>query len=107
MDGALLALYCYRALMPAIGTGHSDTPATKSACPWRSCVYDALRPSRIRKYFDHIDKSLDLSKDSRFNTPVNTAHWNEKTKRWDVSAGKDNDVRVSCQYLILCMVRSV
>lgn len=58
----------------------------------------------IRKYFDHVDKVLGLSRDCRFNTPVRTMTWNEQTNRWDVTAGKEeNPVKISPKYVFLCI----
>lgn len=58
----------------------------------------------IRRYFDHVDKVLDLSRDCRFNCRVRSAHWNEQMGRWDVVAGdEDAPVHISTQFLILCI----
>lgn len=38
----------------------------------------------LQKYFDHVDKTLELSKDSAFETVVTSAEFDEKEGKWTV-----------------------
>lgn len=59
----------------------------------------------IRRYFDHVDKVLDLSRDAYFNSRVTAAHWDDAAKRWNVTSGpKDGPQRKSsAQFIFLCI----
>jgi len=55
--------------------------------------------SEIQKYFDHVDKTLELSKDSAFETVVTSAEFDEEVGRWTV---KTHDGRTAtAKYLIV------
>lgn len=55
--------------------------------------------SELQAYFDHVDKTLDLSKDSAFETVVTSAEFDEKEAKWTV---KTQDGRtVKCRFLIV------
>src|ERR1700722_14040185 len=55
---------------------------------WRDWSFSELYPSRqeIRAYFHYVDEKLDLSRNIRFNTRVNTAKFDQERNRWTVRA---------------------
>ena len=53
----------------------------------------------LQAYFDHVDKTLDLSKDSAFQTVVTSCEFDEKDTKWTV---KTQDGRTAkCRFLIV------
>ncbi|KAM0720984.1 hypothetical protein Q7P37_003269 [Cladosporium fusiforme] len=55
--------------------------------------------TELRRYFDHCDKVLDLSKDTTFNARVNDASWDEVTGTWTVKTESGHSA--NCKYLFL------
>jgi cyclohexanone monooxygenase len=55
----------------------------------------------LRRYFEHVDQVLDLSKDIEFNTWVSGAEFDESTNRWNVqtSDGRTTNAR----FVIACL----
>ncbi|OAP63454.1 hypothetical protein AYL99_02681 [Fonsecaea erecta] len=53
----------------------------------------------LRRYFKHIDKTLDLSKDAYFNTVVVEAKFSTDTDEWHVRT--DDGGLAKCKYLVL------
>ncbi|OCK75021.1 FAD/NAD(P)-binding domain-containing protein [Lepidopterella palustris CBS 459.81] len=53
----------------------------------------------LRKYMAHIDKTLDLRKDTEFNAKVVEATWNTEAGRWTVKTEAGHVA--TCKYLIL------
>lgn len=52
----------------------------------------------LQLYFDHLDKTLNLSKDCAFQTVVTSAEFDEKETKWVV---KTEDGRTAkCRFLI-------
>lgn len=66
---------------------------------WRTWNWTERFPSHseLKDYFRHVDKVLDLSKDSYFNTVVTSAKYVDN--KWTVRTRDDRTVR--CTYLIL------
>lgn len=54
----------------------------------------------LRKYMAHLDKVLNIRKDTKFNAHVNDCSWNETAGRWTVKT-EQGDV-VTGKYLLLC-----
>jgi cation diffusion facilitator CzcD-associated flavoprotein CzcO len=55
----------------------------------------------LRRYFAHVDKKLDLSKDIEFNTWVSGAEFDEQRNQWIVHTADGNETRT--RFLIACM----
>ncbi len=56
------------------------------------------RESEIRSYLEHVADRFDLRKNIIFSTTVLSAHFNEKTSRWDIETDKGD--RFSAKFLI-------
>ncbi|KAK0280507.1 hypothetical protein LTR35_008149 [Friedmanniomyces endolithicus] len=54
----------------------------------------------LRQYMAHIDKTLNLRKDTYFNARVNDARWDEATSTWTVKTLQGHEAKA--KYLILC-----
>ncbi|MEK6438258.1 flavin-containing monooxygenase [Pseudonocardia sp. T1-2H] len=74
---------------------------------WRDFDFTELYPGwdEVRRYFRHVDRKLDLSKDIRFSTRVIGAEFDEERRQWEVRArdertGETSSVRA--RYLVLC-----
>lgn len=65
--------------------------------------YRELYPAwdEVRAYFHFIDKKLDLSKDIRFNTRVNSAEYDSAAKKWVVHSSDGSTVH--CRFLVPCL----
>lgn len=55
----------------------------------------------LRRYFAHVDKKLDLSKDIEFNTWVSGAQFDEQNNQWIVRTADGRETRT--RFLIACM----
>lgn len=68
---------------------------------WRSWSWPEMFPSgpQIREYFEHVDRLLDLSKDTIWNTKVAAAEWVEKDQQWVVVSHDGRKFR--SQHLIM------
>jgi cation diffusion facilitator CzcD-associated flavoprotein CzcO len=53
----------------------------------------------LRKYMAHIDKVLNLRKDTYFNARVNSGTWDEAKGRWIVTTQQGH--RAECKHLLL------
>jgi cation diffusion facilitator CzcD-associated flavoprotein CzcO len=69
---------------------------------WRDWSFSELYPSwqEIRAYFRYVDEKLDLSRDIRFNTRVNSAKFDQARNRWTVLASDGSATRA--RYLVVC-----
>ncbi|KAL0263672.1 hypothetical protein SLS55_002653 [Diplodia seriata] len=68
---------------------------------WRERFPDA---GQLRKYFEHVDESLGLSRDARFGTEVTGATWEEGEGRWVVrttTRGEEGEEVVRTRFLLL------
>ncbi|KAK9434608.1 cyclopentanone 1,2-monooxygenase [Metarhizium brunneum] len=55
----------------------------------------------LQRYFHHVDKILDISKDTLYNTRVHTARWDDETHKWQVSC--DNGTEITARFLHGCL----
>lgn len=53
----------------------------------------------LRRYFDHLDRVLDLSKDAVFNAIVKGVEFNSETGRW--TCWTKDGLRATCKYLVM------
>ncbi|KAA8570820.1 hypothetical protein EYC84_000212 [Monilinia fructicola] len=56
--------------------------------------------SDLLRYFDYLDKKLDLSKDVVFNTKLIRAEFDTNTSRWNATTS--TGYTCNCKFLILC-----
>ncbi len=54
----------------------------------------------MRRYFEHVDKKLDLSKDISFNTRITRAEFDENTRRWVFDT--DSGVAYRTRFSVIC-----
>jgi cation diffusion facilitator CzcD-associated flavoprotein CzcO len=54
----------------------------------------------LRRYFDHVDKILDIKKDVIFETKVIGAKFDEPTDRWLIDC--DTGRKISCRFFLCC-----
>ena len=61
---------------------------------WRTWTWEEKYPGfeELRKYFDHVDKQLDIRKDVSFNTRVVAAQFDQGTSKWII---KTEDGRIA------------
>ncbi|EHR70060.1 putative flavoprotein involved in K+ transport [Burkholderiales bacterium JOSHI_001] len=52
-------------------------------------------------WLNFVADRLDLKKDIQFNTRIDSAHWNESSKRWDLTT--QNGERIETQFLVCCL----
>ncbi|KAH9988283.1 hypothetical protein F4779DRAFT_611071 [Xylariaceae sp. FL0662B] len=55
----------------------------------------------LRRYFAHVDRVLDIKRDTHFNSRVVDCRWDDMVARWTVRTESDQYM-VSCKYLMLC-----
>lgn len=69
---------------------------------WQDWDFDELYPSwdKIREYFAHVDRRLNLSQDIRYNTRVTDAHFDEANCRWQVET--ESGPGAAARFLVLC-----
>jgi len=68
---------------------------------WKDWVWSQKFPggAELRAYFDHVAKRWDLRKDTKFNTFVEGATWDEDEAKWIVRAESGEKFRV--KYILL------
>lgn len=54
------------------------------------------------KYFDYVDKRLDLSKDIKFDARVTAAKFDGSNNHWLVNINGSNEIEIRTKFLILC-----
>jgi cation diffusion facilitator CzcD-associated flavoprotein CzcO len=69
---------------------------------WRDWNYSEFYPSweELRAYFHHVDKTLGLSRDIRFNTRVTAAEFDTDRNQWIVQASDGSVTRA--KFFVLC-----
>ncbi len=69
---------------------------------WRDWYWDERFPdwTALRRYFDHVDATWDLSRDIRFNTRVSGADWDEAGRFWRVDTDAGDSLRT--RFFLLC-----
>jgi len=64
----------------------SDVPNYELSLPqlWKDWNWSEKYPGRqeLRRYFEHVEKKLDVKKDIRFNTRVLGARWDQEKHVW-------------------------
>ncbi|KAH8678900.1 putative cyclopentanone 1,2-monooxygenase [Tricladium varicosporioides] len=82
----------------------SDTPLYEYSIEglYKDWTWSERFPSwpELRKYFQYVDKKLDLSKDVELNTSVESAEFDIKSSRWNITLGGGE--MVDCKYFVLC-----
>lgn len=70
---------------------------------WKDWEYKELYPdwSEVREYFDYVDRKLDISRDVRFNTRVESAEFDTERNQWVVRSS--DGVTTRCTYLVPCL----
>lgn len=55
---------------------------------YQGFVWNEMYPARdeLTRYFAHLDKALDISKDSTFNTWISEAKWNDEEGKWHLKS---------------------
>ncbi|MFC4946334.1 flavin-containing monooxygenase [Pseudonocardia sp. GCM10023141] len=74
---------------------------------WKDWDYSVLYPdwSEVREYFRYIDEKKNYSRDISFNTPVDSALFDEATRRWNVTAtdrATGTTREFQARHLVLC-----
>jgi cation diffusion facilitator CzcD-associated flavoprotein CzcO len=70
---------------------------------WKDWEYKNLYPdwSEVREYFTYLDRKLDVSRDVRFNTRVESAEFDTARNQWVVQSSDGSTTR--CTYLVPCL----
>ena len=55
----------------------------------------------LNKYFQHIDKRIDVSKDKLYNTRVTKAVWNDSDHKWCIEC--ENGTRIKATFMNCCL----
>lgn len=55
----------------------------------------------LQRYFQHVDKCIDVSKDTLYSTRVAKATWNDETHKWILEC--DNGTHITTTYLHCCL----
>ena len=81
----------------------SPVPVYELALPevWKTWTWSCKYPdsAEIRRYFDHVDKILQIKTDVIFDSAVVSSNFDANTKKWTV---KTEDGKVAtCRYLII------
>lgn len=81
----------------------SAVPVYEYSMPevWKDWTWTEKYPSweELQKYFEHVDKVLDVRKDTIMKTSVNGAKFNEETNRWTVNTS--SGASATCKYFIV------
>ena len=69
---------------------------------WKDWEYTELFPAwtEIRKYFEYVDKKLNLSKDVRLNTRIESARFDQEKNQWIIKT--DAGATVRARFFIVC-----
>ena len=82
----------------------SDVPSYQLSVPevWRDWNWTERFPDwrELREYFEHVDRTLDLSRDIRFNTRVTGARFDPEACAWRVEC--ENGERLSARFVVAC-----
>ncbi len=70
---------------------------------WREWNWSERFPgyAELRKYFDHLDAKLDLSRDIRFNTCVKSAAFDGAANQWRIST--DTGDEIQARFVVPCL----
>jgi cation diffusion facilitator CzcD-associated flavoprotein CzcO len=69
---------------------------------WRDWYWDERFPdwAALRRYFEHVDATWDLSRDIRFETRVVRADWDEGGRSWRIDTDGGDSLRT--RFFVLC-----
>lgn len=69
---------------------------------WRDWNWTERFPSReeLRRYFQYVDRKLDLSKGIQFGTRVESAQFDPDLNKWHIQTDQGDEY--SARYFILC-----
>ncbi|MGI9323648.1 MAG: flavin-containing monooxygenase [Pseudomonadales bacterium] len=69
---------------------------------WRDWHWSERFPSwvELRRYFQHVDRKLDLSRDVRFSTSVTAAKFDERDRLWHIECADGH--RALARYFVAC-----
>lgn len=69
---------------------------------WRDWSWSERFPSweELRRYFEYVDRKLDLRRDIRFGCRVEAARFDEDRKTWSVTT--NDEQTIECRILLLC-----
>ncbi|MDP1818486.1 MAG: NAD(P)/FAD-dependent oxidoreductase [Acidimicrobiales bacterium] len=69
---------------------------------WRDWYWDERFPDwqALRRYFEHVDATWDLSRDIQFDTRVVSASWDEGGRSWRVDTDRGASLRA--RFFVLC-----
>ncbi|OHW97535.1 cyclopentanone -monooxygenase [Colletotrichum incanum] len=80
----------------------SDTPSYQLniAKVWESFNFTERYPSHkeLKKYFAHVDDTLDLRKDTVFNARVKEVRYDVRARTWSLST--TNGLRLTCRFVV-------
>lgn len=80
----------------------SETPAYQFNIPavWKGWNFSERFPGdeELRRYFQHVDNVLDLSKDAFFNTIVTKTEYDSVARRWTLQT--NTGLTATCKYVI-------
>ncbi|KAL5605663.1 hypothetical protein FOVSG1_005810 [Fusarium oxysporum f. sp. vasinfectum] len=67
---------------------------------WRTWNWTEKLPTatELQKYFEHVDKVLDLSKDVIYNTKVTDAAFDDATNKWTIQT--DKHIRIEASWFV-------
>ena len=81
----------------------SEVPEYEFSFPevWKTWNWDSNYPKYkdLRRYFDHVDKVLDIKNDCAFNTVVVGGHFDTDTGRWQIQT--EDGRTTKARYLVL------
>jgi len=81
----------------------SPIPVYEFSIPeiWKTWTWSQKYPgyAELRRYFDHVDKVLQVKKDCAFNTRAVDSQYDDKTNTWTVKSEDGRTAR--CKYLII------
>ena len=57
--------------------------------------------AELQRYFKHMDKTLDISKDTLYNTRIASATWDDSDHKWHLKA--DNGITITARFMNCCL----
>ncbi|KAF2712455.1 cyclohexanone 1,2-monooxygenase-like protein [Pleomassaria siparia CBS 279.74] len=81
----------------------SQVPVYEYSLPeiWEDWTWSERYPgfAELRKYFDHVEKKLDIKKDVAFDTRVTSGHFDKPSSKWII--GTEDGRTAKSRYLLL------
>lgn len=75
-----------------------DIPEVYNTWIWKEQYPGA---TELREYFRHVDNTLDLSRDIRYNTKVTAATWNDTTRKWLIEC--EDGTHITARFFHCCL----